>query len=90
MRAVVTRYLLFGLLLTLAACAPTLVRQAPPATVAITAKCLNEADVPPVPKRTMPQTGTVDQLAAGAGADLLALDAYARQSDAILRQCAKE
>ena len=72
----------------LAGCQPELVREAPPATVTITQKCVAQADVPRVPPTAMPKTGTVDQLAAGAGADLLALDAYAKQADAILQQCA--
>lgn len=65
---------------------PALVREGPPAPVVVTERCVVE--VPPVPPVVMPRTGTVDQLAAGAGADLLALDAYARQADAILRRCA--
>lgn len=73
-----------------AGCAPTLTREAPPVTTIVTQKCVAEADIPKVPPRAMPKAGTVDQLAAGAGSDLLALDAYARQADAVLKQCAKE
>lgn len=76
--------------LALAGCAPTLVREAPPVTTIVTQKCVAAADVPQVPPRAMPKSGTVDQLAAGAGADLLALDAYAARADAVLQQCAKE
>jgi len=69
-------------------CAATPVREAPPATALVTQKCIAAADVPPIPTRAMPKAGSVDQLAAGAGADLLALDAYARAADTLLRQCA--
>lgn len=77
--------------LALAGCAHTsLVREAPPVTTIVMQKCVAAADVPQVPPRAMPKSGTVDQLAAGAGADLLALDGYAARADAILQQCAKE
>ena len=74
----------------LASCAHGLVREAPPVTSIVHQQCVAAADVPPIPERRMPATGTVDQLAAGISADVLSLDAYARSADAILKQCAKE
>ena len=71
-----------------AGCAHTLVREAPPATVVVTEKCVTASDIPQIPPRAMPKAGTVDQLAAGAGADLLSLDDYAAKADAILKLCA--
>lgn len=53
-------------------------------------KCVAAADIPLIPKTHMPKAGTGDtvQKNAGAVADLIELDTYARKADDILRQCA--
>lgn len=55
-------------------------------------KCVAAADVPALPKTHMPKAGTGDvvQKNAGAVADLIELDSYAKKADDLLRQCAAQ
>ena len=79
----------FCAVLLLAGCATPDVRtQTVTVEVPVTVHCLNAADVPPIPKTSMRKDGDVRQNAAGAAADVLALQSYAEKADALLRSCA--
>lgn len=83
--------------LALAACAPIETRPPEVRTVTNTvlvptvALCFKPEDVPKIPTPTPVDTATatIDQLAAAAAADLMALDNYAKIVDALFLACQK-
>ncbi len=80
------------LLLTACVSNPTLVESAPSTEVrvAVAVPCIALSDIPPVPKSSMSTGGDVHNKAAGAAADVYALEGYAEKTDALLRKCASE
>ena len=85
-------FLTISLLTASCASNPALVATAPSVKieVPVAVKCVTPAELPTVPKSRMPAKGDVKQNAAGAAADVLALELYADHADAILRACAGE
>ena len=79
-------------LLPLAACAsaPVVTTSAPSTEVrvAVVRPCLSVSEIPPTPVTAMPRNGDVKQKAAGAAADVLAMEAHNAQLYALLRACA--
>lgn len=57
--------------------------------IPIPVSCVALADVPAIPKTAIPLDGDIKQLAAGAAADVLALEQYAARADALLTGCAR-
>ena len=82
----------FSAILLLTACAsnPALESSAPTTEVrvAVAVPCIALEAIPPVPTTAMSTGGDVHNKAAGAAADVYALEAYASEADALLRQCA--
>lgn len=58
--------------------------------VPVAVPCIAAADIPAVPKTNMAMSGDVHNKAAGAAADVYALEAYAAKADALLKQCASK
>ncbi len=86
--------ILFCAILPLVGCAtsgPAPVAAAPTVTIRIPVPvpCVSRNEIPQVPRTVLNPAGDVKQLAAGAAADIEALQDYAERADAVLRQCAK-
>ena len=57
--------------------------------VPVYSTCVAKQDLPAVPRTKMKPDGNVQQLAAGASADVRELALYAAKADALLHQCAE-
>lgn len=78
------------LLALLPACTPDrFVRQADPAPVVLTEKCIKAEDIPVVPPTLARADGTMVQDAAAASADARRLRDVANEQAALLRRCAQ-
>lgn len=58
--------------------------------VPVVETCIALKDLPPPPTNSMSPGANVERLAAGASADLRALQLYANKLNALLRACAEE
>lgn len=81
---------LMPLLLTACASEPALLGSAPSTEVkvAVAVRCVQPGDIPAPPKTAMPRKGDVKQNAAGAAADVYALEAANARMYALLQACA--
>jgi hypothetical protein len=74
--------------LLLGGCAATEAVRVERIDVAVPVPCIKDSDIPPIPPTAMRKDGDLRANAAGAAADVYALQAYAERANALLRACA--